>query len=99
MTESEPEIETVTVTFEEMKANRDHYLKVKETKHLVITHEGEQVMALGPWLPGEERVFPAPWVLKELFPPLPMDPENPYLLTRALEATRGHRSFSSIRQR
>jgi hypothetical protein len=93
------EIETVTVTFEEMKANRDHYLKVKETKRLVITHEGEQVMALGPWLPGEERVFPAPWVFTELFPPLPMDPDNPYLLTRALEATRGHRSFSSIRQR
>jgi hypothetical protein len=94
MTEIEPEIETVTVTFEEMKADLWHYLMVKETKHLVITHEGEQVMALGPWLPGEERPFPPAWVFEGLFPRLPRDPDDPYLLTHALEATRGYRPFT-----
>jgi len=94
MTEMEPEIETVTVTYEEIKANLEHYLLVKETKRVVITHEGEQVMALGPWLPGEERLFPPEWVFLGLFPPQPMDPDNPYMLTHALEEVRGNRPFT-----
>lgn len=35
MTEMEPEIETVTVSFEELKENLDYYLRLKETKRVV----------------------------------------------------------------
>ena len=94
MTEADPEIETVTVTFEEMKEHFERYMQVKETKRVVITHEGEQVMALGPWLPGEERAFPPPWVFTGLFPLLPRDPDDPYMLTHALEEARGYRPFT-----
>ena len=55
MTEIEPEIETVTVTLEELKANLKHYWRPTETKRLEVTHEGERVATLGLWLPGERR--------------------------------------------
>jgi hypothetical protein len=88
------EIETVTVTFEELKANLDYYYRLKETKRLAVMHRGEEVAAMGPWLPGEKRVLPPWWLLDELFPPEPMDPEDPYALTHALEATRGYGPFT-----
>jgi hypothetical protein len=88
------EIETVTVTFEEVKANFDHYFQVKETKRLVITHRGEQIAAWGPWLPDEERSLAPKWFYDELFPPEPIDPDDPYPMTRALEEVRGNRPFT-----
>lgn len=88
------EIETVTVGFEELKANVDYYLQVKESKRLVVMHGGQQIAALGPWLPGEERIFPPKWFFDEIAPPLPMDPDDPYALTHALEEVRGYRPFT-----
>jgi hypothetical protein len=88
------EIETVTVTFEELKADLDQYLELRATKRLVVMHEGEQIAALGPWLPGEERIFPPKWFWDVVAPPLPMSPDDPLALTHALEATRGYRPFS-----
>jgi hypothetical protein len=56
--------------------------------------EGEQIAALGLWLPGEQRLFPPKWFFDVVAPPLPMDRNDPYLLTHALEATRGYRPFT-----
>lgn len=99
MTEIQPEIETVTVTFEEMKANLDHYYELKQTKRLVVMR-GEQLIAvLGPWLPGESRRtmtrYPLLWfeLLNEMFPE-PWDPEDPSPGQRALEEVRGYRPFA-----
>jgi hypothetical protein len=78
MTEIETtEIQTVTVTFEEMRWDAAHYLKLRKTKRLVVTHAGEETLVLGPWLPGEERA-PAPeWFLRDLHePPVPIHPED-----------------------
>jgi hypothetical protein len=83
------EIETVTVTFEDMRWDAAHYLKLRKTKRLVVTHGGEEILALGPWLPGEERA-PAPeWFLKDLHPPsLPFDPEEPNFTEKIYELLR-----------
>lgn len=64
------EIETVTVTVEEFKEDRDRYLKVKETKRLVVLRGDEEVAVLGPKLPGEERFLTSVWFefLDEVFP-------------------------------
>jgi hypothetical protein len=94
MTDSEPEIETVTVTFEEFKENREHYVELRATKRLVVLYEGEQIAAFGPWLPGEQRPFPPPWFWDEIYPPQPIDPDDPYVVSKALEAVRGYRPFS-----
>jgi hypothetical protein len=72
------EIETVTVDFEEMRRDVDHYLRLRRTKRLVITRSGEEILVLGPWLPGEERT-PAPeWFMNDLREPLiPIHPDEP----------------------
>jgi hypothetical protein len=94
------EIETVTVTFEELKANVDHYYRLKATKRLVVMRDGEMVSVLGPWLPGETRRtmrrYPLPWfeLLYEMFPE-PWDPDDPHSGQRALEEVRGYRPFAT----
>jgi len=92
MTEQTAEIETVTVTFEEFKGNFEGFDRVRETKRLVITHEGEQLAVLGRWLPDETRLTPPAWFFLELFPPGPIDWECK--LSRALEEEREDRSFT-----
>jgi hypothetical protein len=67
---------------------------VQQTKRLVVLHDMEPIATLGPWLPGEERFLPPKWFFDGLFPPEPIDPDRPYLLTEALEATRGYRPFT-----
>jgi hypothetical protein len=89
------EIETVTVTFEEFRENLEHYMRVKETKRLVVIYGNEEVAVMGPWLPEEERFISPKWFFDELFPPEPIDPDDPRPLTRALEEDRGH-SFTEI---
>ena len=86
------EIETVTVTFEEFKENFESYDHVRETKRLVITHEGEQIAVLGLWLPNETRTFPPDWFFDELFPPEPIDHECK--ASRALAEEREDRTFT-----
>jgi hypothetical protein len=94
------EIETVTVTVEELKANLDHYYRLKETKRLVVMRDGEQVAVLGPWLPGERRrtmtTYPLHWfeLLHEMFPE-PWDPDDPEPGQRSLEEVRGYRPFAT----
>jgi hypothetical protein len=94
------EIETVTVTFEEMKANLERYYRLKETKRLVVTRDGEQIGIFGPWLPGERRrtmsKYPLEWfeLLYEMFPE-PWDPDDPNSGQRALEEVRGYRPFAT----
>lgn len=91
------EIETVTVSYEELKANVDFYYRLKETKRIVVVRDEEEISVLGPWLPGERRRsmssrYPLFWsqLLNEMFPE-PWDPEEPDSLLRALEEDRGHR--------
>lgn len=88
------EIETVTVTFEELKANLVHYVRLKETKRVSVIRDGEEVAVLGPWLPGEQRIVTSEWFrfYRDLFPPEPVDYEN--TLSRALEEVRGNRPFT-----
>ncbi len=90
------EIETVTVTFEELKADLDHYMELQQTKRVSVIRDGQEVAVLGPWLPDEERIMTSEWqrFFHDLFPPEPIDPDRPYLLTEALEATRGYRPFT-----
>jgi hypothetical protein len=91
------EIETVTVPYEDLRANVDHYYRLKETKRLVVVRDGQEISVLGPWLPGERRrsmtgEYPLFWsqLLNEMFPE-PWDPEEPDSILRALEEERGHR--------
>jgi hypothetical protein len=71
------EIETVTVDFEEMRKDVAGYLRLRKTKRLVITREGEEVLVLGPWLPDEKR-SPAPeGFMRDLHaPPYPFHPDE-----------------------
>lgn len=87
-------IETVTVTFDEFKEKLQYYMELQETKRLVVMHGEEEVAVLGPWLPGEERFLSPQWFFDELFPPEPINLEDPYSLSRALEATREDRTFT-----
>lgn len=93
------EIETVTVDFEEFRANVYNYYRLKQTKRLVIVRDGEEIAVLGPWLPGERRrtmsKYPLLWfeLLNEMFPE-PWDPEDPHPGQRALEEIRGYRPFT-----
>ena len=84
------EIETVTVTFAEFKEHLFHYMRMKEEKRVVVMHEGDVVAAIGPWLPGEARSISPKWFFDELFPPDPIDPDDPEPLTRAILEDRGH---------
>lgn len=89
------EIETVTVAFEELKENLYHYMRMKETKRLVVIRDGKQVAVLGLRLPSDEIGAPteAWWeFFRDLFPPEPVDHEN--TLSRALEEVRGYRPFT-----
>jgi hypothetical protein len=94
------EIETVTVSFDEMKANVERYYHLKETKRLVVMRDEEVISVLGPWLPGERRrtmtKYPLHWfeLLNEMFPE-PWDPEDPSSGQRALEEVRGYRPFAT----
>jgi hypothetical protein len=82
------EIETVTVDFDQMRWDADRYLRLRKTKRLVITRGGEEILVLGPWLPGEKRT-PAPeGFLDELHRPL-MDPDDPELMRQFLAYLRG----------
>jgi hypothetical protein len=96
MTEIESEIETVTVTLEELKADLEHYYWLKKTKRVEVTYNGEKIAALGPWLPDERRTMTMHWpnLLNEMYPD-PVQPGERNLLSRALEETRGSRPFST----
>jgi hypothetical protein len=84
------EIETVTVTFEELRANLEHYVRVMKRTRMVVMRGDKEVAVLGPCLPGERRSLSPRWFYDELFPPEPIDPDDPRPLTRALEEDRGH---------
>ena len=90
------EIETVTASFDEVKANVDYYYRLKETKRLVVVRDEGEIAVLGPWLPGERRrtmaKYPLHWfeLLNEMFPE-PWDPDEPDSILRALEEDRGYR--------
>jgi hypothetical protein len=87
------EIETVTVTFDQMRLDADRYLRLRKTKRLVITRGGKEILVLGPWLPGEER-SPAPeGFMSELRRPL-VDPEDPDLMGKFLAYLRGDAPFT-----
>jgi hypothetical protein len=88
------EIETVTVSFEEFKAKLQHYMELQEEKRVVVMHEGEVVAAIGPWLPDEERFLSPRWFFDDLFPPQPINPEDPYALSRALDETREDKTYT-----
>jgi hypothetical protein len=96
MTEIETEVETVTVTLEELKANLEHYYWLKETKRLEVTYNGEKIAAVGPWLPRESRWQDMHWpdLLNEMFPD-PGEPNEREPGQRSLEETRGSRPFST----
>lgn len=87
------EIETMTVTFEEVRADVKGYLELRKTKRLVITLDGEEILVLGPWLPGEER-SPAPdWFRTQLYPPpWPIHPEDPDFDAKSWEFLREHKT-------
>ena len=96
MTEIETDVETVTVTLEELKANLEHYYWLKQTKRLEVTYNGEWIAFVGRWLPDERgRTWSLHWpdLLNEMYPD-PIDPDEPELLSRALQETRGSRPFS-----
>jgi hypothetical protein len=88
--EPDDEIETVTVSFEEMRKKTDHYLRIRKKKRLVMTRDGAEILVLGPWLPGEER-NPAPeWFMNELHAPLiPIHPDDPNSGEKLYEYLRG----------
>ena len=50
------EIETVTVSFEELKANLFHYARVMKTNRVVFIRDGLEI-AIGLRLPGEDRIM------------------------------------------
>jgi len=87
------EIETVTVDFEELKANLLHYGRLVRTKRVIVLCDGEEI-AVGLRLPGEERIMtPQRFALyRNLLPAEPVDHEN--TLSRALEEVRGYRPFT-----
>jgi hypothetical protein len=94
------EIETVTASFDEVKANVGYYYRLKETKRLVVMRDEEEIAVLGPWLPGERRrtmtKYPLHWfeLLNEMFPE-PWDPDDPASGQRALEEVRGYRPLAT----
>lgn len=87
------EIETVTVTFEELRADIDRYLEMAESIRVLVVRDGEQVAVMGPWLPGETRPVTPQWMrlYEDLFPPEPIDHECK--ASRALAEEREDRTF------
>jgi hypothetical protein len=96
MTEAKPRYETVTVEFEELKANIHRYYELKKTKRLVVMKDGEMYTAVGRWIADEQRTFLTHWpdLLLEMFPD-PVYPGDGELGQRAFEETRGSRPISS----
>jgi hypothetical protein len=97
MTEIESDIETVTVTFEDLKANLDHYHSLMGSKRLVITFEGKQIAVVGRWIPDEGgRCMGVRWheLLHEMYPEL-IDPEDREPGMIGLEMSRGYRPSST----
>jgi hypothetical protein len=94
MTEHTYGIETVTVTFEELKADIDRYLKLGESKRVVVMRDGERVAVMGLWLPDETRPATPQWMrlYEDLFPPGPIDHECK--ASRALAEEREDRTFT-----
>jgi hypothetical protein len=93
----ETEVETVTVTLEDLKSNLEHYYWLKQTKRLVVTYNEEKIAVVGRWLPDERgRTWSLHWpdLLNEMYPD-PVEPGEPELLSRALQETRGSRPFST----
>jgi hypothetical protein len=88
------EIETVTVTFEELRADIDRYLEMAESIRVLVVRDGEQVAVMGPWLPGETRPVTPQWMrlYEDLFPPEPIDHECK--ASRALAEEREDRTFT-----
>ncbi len=88
------EIETVTVTFEELRADIDRYLEIAESIRVLVMRDGEQVAVMGPWLPGETRPVTQQWMrlYEDLFPPEPIDHECK--ASRALAEEREDRTFT-----
>ncbi|HEX3363214.1 MAG TPA: hypothetical protein VHS74_19620 [Solirubrobacterales bacterium] len=88
------EIETVTVTFEELRADIDRYLEIAESIRVLVMRDGEQVAVMGPWLPGETRPVTPQWMrlYEDLFPPEPIDHECK--ASRALAEEREDRTFT-----
>jgi hypothetical protein len=93
---TETEVETVTATYDEVKANVDYYHRLKETKRLVVVRDDEVISVLGRWLPGERRrtmsKYPLHWfeLLNEMFPE-PWEPDDPSSGMRVIEENRGYR--------
>jgi hypothetical protein len=89
------EIETVTVTFDELRGDLLRYYRLKETKRLVVTRDEEAISVSGPWLPDESRWRFLKWheLLYEMLPD-PILPNDPELGHRALEEVRGYRPFT-----
>lgn len=87
------EIETVTVTCAELQRDVEGILRERKTKRLVITHNEEEILVLGPALPGEVRK-PAPgWFRGELHPPLwPIHPEDPDFDAKSWQYLREHKT-------
>jgi hypothetical protein len=88
------EIETVTVTFEELKANLGHYMRLKETKRLVVIRAGEQVAVLGLRLPSEERGFLTPQFFEFLDALFPEEVDMANRASRGLERQRGNLPYT-----
>jgi hypothetical protein len=96
MTEIETDVETVTVTLEELKANLEHYYWMLDTRRLVVTFHGEVVAVVGRWIPEEGgRGQHLRWhdLLHEMYPE-PIDPEDREPGTIGLEMARGYRPSS-----
>jgi hypothetical protein len=94
---TETKIETVTVTFEDLKANVDHYYGLLESKRLEVTFDGKVVAIVGCWLPGEKgRSWSLRWhdLLHEMYPE-PIAPDDPELGMLGLEMARGYRPSST----
>jgi hypothetical protein len=95
MTETKPRYETVTVEFDELRANINHYFEVKKSKRLVITKGGETYAVFGRWIEGERRWSYLNWAefLYEMYPE-PWDDEDPEITRRMMDEERGRRPIS-----
>jgi prevent-host-death family protein len=92
-----------TVGVRELRQNLSVYLRrVRAGERLIVTERNVPVAELtplgasdDPWerMIREGRLIPAqrPGGFKDLPPPLPMDPDDPYAATRALEEQRRER--------
>ncbi len=92
---------TDTVGVRELRQNLSRYLdRVKSGEPLVVTERNRPVAMLGPLpehedpldrLVAEGRARPATKQLSDLSPPIKLELDDPYALSRALEEVRGDR--------